>query len=207
MKLSKIYNLILPNKVINIFVYSLIIFGVISGSLFLMLSNETDKNSVIEQITNFFVNINTNNIDNVQALKNSLIINYIFIISIWVLGFSIIGVIINIFLTYLKGFLFGFSIASIFLTYNYKGLPAAILYTIPSQLFNIIIITVLSIYSIMFTKHLITSITSKKAISSRRILKQYSIIFVFSIIITLISSLLEVYLFPNILKLIISLYM
>lgn len=206
MKLSKIYNLILPNKVINIFVYSLIIFGVISGSLFLMLSNETDKNSVIEQITNFFVNINTNNIDNVQALKNSLIINYIFIISIWVLGFSIIGVIINIFLTYLKGFLFGFSIASIFLTYNYKGLPAAILYTIPSQLFNIIIITVLSIYSIMFTKHLITSITSKKAISSRRILKQYSIIFVFSIIITLISSLLEVYLFPNILKLVISLY-
>lgn len=206
MKFSKIYNLILPNKVINIFIYSLMIFGVISGSLFLMLSNETDKNSVIEQITNFFVNISTNNINNVQALKNSLIINYIFIISIWILGFSIIGVIINIFLTYLKGFLFGFSTASIFLTYSYKGIPAAILYTIPSQLFNIIIITILSIYSIMFTKHLITSITSKKAISSRRILKQYSIIFAFSVIITLISSLLEVYLFPNILKLVISLY-
>jgi len=206
MKCSKIYNLVLPNKIINIFVYSLIILGVISGSIFLMLSNEIDKNSVIEQIKNFFINVNTNNIDNVQALKNSLIINYIFIVTIWILGFSIVGVIINIFLTYLKGFLVGFSISSIFLTYNYKGIIAAIIYTIPSQLINIIIIALLSIYSIMFSKHLLTVIISKKPITTRKILKKYSIIFSFSIIMTLISSLLEVYLFPNLLKLIISIY-
>ena len=58
----------------------------------------------------------------------------------------------------------------------------------------------------MFSKHLITTITSKKAITSRRILKKYMIIFSLSVIVTLISSLLEVYLFPNLLKLIISLY-
>ena len=207
MKCSKIYNLILPNKIINIFIYSLVIFGIISGSIFLIMSNETDKTSVIEQITNFFNNINTNNIDNVQALKNSLIINYIFIITIFILGFSIIGIIINVFLVYLKGFLVGFSISSIFLTYNYKGIIAAIIYTIPSQLLNIIIISILSIYSIMFSKHLITVILSKKPVSTRNILKKYSIIFIFGVIVTLISSLLEVYLFPNILKLIISLYM
>ena len=207
MKCSKIYNLILPNKIINIFIYSLVIFGIISGSIFLIMSNETDKASIIEQITNFFNNVNTNNIDNVQALKNSLIINYIFIITIFILGFSIIGIIINVFLVYLKGFLVGFSISSILLTYNYKGVIAAIIYTIPSQLLNIIIISILSIYSIMFSKHLITVIVSKKPVSTRNILKKYSIIFTFSIIVTLISSLLEVYLFPNILKLIISLYM
>ena len=171
------------------------------------MSNETDKTSVIEQITNFFNNVNTNNIDNVQALKNSLIINYIFIITIFILGFSIIGIIINVFLVYLKGFLVGFSISSILLTYNYKGVIAAIIYTIPSQLLNIIIISILSIYSIMFSKHLITVILSKKPVSTRNILKKYSIIFIFGVIVTLISSLLEVYLFPNILKLIISLYM
>ena len=207
MKCSKIYNLILPNKIINIFIYSLVIFGIISGSIFLIMSNETDKTSVIEQITNFFNNVNTNNFDNVQALNNSLIINYIFIITIFILGFSIIGIIINVFLVYLKGFLVGFSISSILLTYNYKGVIAAIIYTIPSQLLNIIIISILSIYSIMFSKHLITVIVSKKPVSTRNILKKYSIIFTFSIIVTLISSLLEVYLFPNILKLIISLYM
>lgn len=206
MKYSNIYKLILPNKIINLFVYSLMIFGVISGSIFLIISNETDKSSVIEQISNFFLNISTNNIDNVQALKNSLIINYTFIIVIWILGFSILGIIINIFLTYLKGFLVGFSISSIFLTYKYKGLVAAILYTIPCQLLNVIVISIISIYSIMFSKHLITNITSKKPGSSRRILKKYSIIFAGSIILTLISSLLEVYLFPNILKLIISIY-
>lgn len=206
MKYSNIYNLILPNKIINLFVYSLIIVGIISGSIFLIISNETDKNSVIEQISNFFLNINTNNINNVQALKNSLIINYAFVLIIFSLGFSIIGVIVNIFLTYLKGFLVGFSISSIFLTYNYKGIVAAIIYTIPSQLLNIIVISILSIYSIMFSKHLITTITSKKPTNSRRMLKKYTIIFGASIIITLISSLLEVYLFPYLLKLIISIY-
>ena len=86
MKLSKIYNLILPNKVINIFVYSLIIFGVISGSLFLMLSNETDKNSVIEQITNFFVKFNKNRIFSKKKVDFFLTKNFIddilFIVSV-----------------------------------------------------------------------------------------------------------------------------
>lgn len=206
MKCTNTYNLILPNKYINLFVYSLMIFGLLSGSIFLIISNNTDKTSVITQITNFFTNVGASNIDNVQALKNSLIINYLFVISIFILGFSIIGIILNIFLIYLKGFLFGFSISSIFLTYKAKGLIAAILYTIPSQLLNILVISLLGIYSIMFSRHLITVITSKKAISSRQMLKKYLIIFIFSILVTLISSTLEVYLFPNLLKLIISLY-
>lgn len=207
MKYSNIYNLVLPNKKTNLFVFSLIILGLISGSLFLVISNDTDKTNVINQINLFFKNISNNKIDNVQALKNSLIINYIFVLSIWILGFSIIGIIINLFLTYLKGFLVGFSISSIFLTFKYKGILAAIIYTIPSQLLNLIIVSILSIYSVMFSKHLITVILSKKPVSTRNILKKYSIIFIFGVIITLISSLLEVYLFPNILKLIISLYM
>lgn len=206
MKHSNIYKLVLPNKKVNLFVFSLIILGLISGSLFLVISNNTDKTNVINQINLFFTNISNNKINNVQALKNSLIINYIFVLSIWTLGFSIIGIFINLFLTYLKGFLVGFSISSIFLTFKYKGILAAIIYTIPSQLLNIIIVSVLSIYSITFTKHLLTLIFSKKTINSRKILKKYTIIFIFSIIITFISSLLEVYLFPNLLKLIISLY-
>ena len=206
MKYSNIYNLVLPNKKIILFVFSLIMFGLISGSCFLVISNATDKTNVINQINLFFTNISNNKINNVQALKNSLIINYIFVLSIWILGFSIIGIIINLFLTYLKGFIVGFSISSIFLTFKYKGILAAIIYTIPSQLLNIIIVSVLSIYSITFTKHLLTLIFSKKTINSRKTLKKYIIIFVLSIIITFISSLLEVYLFPNLLKLIISIY-
>jgi len=203
---TKIYSLILPNKGINIFVYSIMILGILSGSIFLMISSESDKSSVISQIENFFVNVSANSIDSGLALKNSLIINYIFIISIFILGVSMIGIIVGIFLLYLKGFLVGFSLASIFLTYKYKGILAGILYAFPSQILNIILVILITIYSIMFSKHLFRVITSKKSLNSRIMLKKYLIIFVFCVILSFVSSLLEVYLFPSLLRQVISFY-
>lgn len=203
---SKLRDLILPSKKINLFIITIIVLGIISGSIFLMIANETDKTSVITQIQTFFNNISNNSIDNGLALKNSLIINYLFVGAIWILGLSMIGVIVNIFLTYIKGFLVGFSVSSIFLTYGYKGILAALLYTFPTQIINIIVISLLSIYSIMFAKNLLQIIISKKNINNRLMLKKYTVILMLCIILSFISSLLEVYIFPNILKLVIKYY-
>ena len=202
---TKLKDLILPNKKINLFITTTLILGIIAGSIFLMISNETDKNNVITQIEIFFKNISTNSIDSGLALKNSLIINYLFVGIIWILGLTIIGVLINIFLTFIKGFLVGFSISSIFLTYNAKGLVAILLYTFPTQIINLIVVSILSIYSIMFSKNLIQIITGKTK-NNKIMLKKYLVILMMSIILSFISSLLEAYLFPNILRLIIKYY-
>ena len=119
-KKTKLSELIFPNKKINYFVITILLLGVISGSIFLVVLNKTDKANIILKIISFMENINKGNINSGQAFKNSLIINYIFIILIWMLGLSIIGIIINIFLTYIKGFITGFSISSILLSYKYK---------------------------------------------------------------------------------------
>lgn len=205
-KKTKLRELILPHKKINFFVSTILILGILSGSIFLMMSNKADKSSVVTQIQNFFTNISTNSIDNGLALRNSLTINYIFIGTLWILGLSMIGVLVNVFLTYIKGFLVGFSVASLFLTYGYKGILASILYTFPSQILNIIVVVVLSIYSIMFANNLFHMIFSKKSMNNRSMLKKYFVILMGCIIISFISSILEVYLFPNILKLVISFY-
>ena len=120
-KKTKLSELIFPNKKINYFVITILLLGVISGSIFLVVLNKTDKANIILKIISFMENINKGNINSGQAFKNSLIINYTFIILIWMLGLSIIGIIINIFLTYIKGFITGFSISSILLSYKYKG--------------------------------------------------------------------------------------
>lgn len=204
-KQMKLRELILPNKKINFFVTTVLLLGIISGAIFLMMSNEADKTSVMTQIQTFFKNISGHAIDNGLALKNSLIINYIFVFGIWILGLSMVGILLNIFLTYIKGFLVGFSVASIFFTYGTKGILASILYIFFSQLLNIIVVIVLSIYSIMFAFNLLKIITSKKG-NNRLMLKKYIVILMFCIIISFISSLFEVYVFPRILKFIISLY-
>ena len=205
-KSTSLRELILPNKTINFFVTTVLVLGILSGAIFLMMSNETDKSSVVTQIQTFFKNIAEGTIDNGLALRNSLIINYIFVGVIWVFGLSMIGVIANIFLTYIKGFLVGFSISSIILTYGYKGILASLLYTFPSQILNIMIVIVLSIYSIMFAKNLLHIIGSKGNGNNRLMLKKYVVILMFCIIVSFISSLFEVYLFTNILKFVISFY-
>lgn len=204
---ANLKDLILPNKKINIFIITVLILGIISGSVFLVVSNETDKASVITQIETFMKNIDNNSIDNGLALRNSLIINYLFVGFIWILGLSMIGVLVNIFLTYIKGFLVGFSISSIFLTYGYKGVLSALLYTFPTQIINIIVVLLLSIYSIMFAKNLLQIIIVKKATNNRLMLKRYFVILIMCIILSFISSLLETYVFPNILKLVVKYYL
>ena len=205
-KKTKLSNIILPSKKINYFVITILLFGVISGSIFLIVLNDTDKSNAILQIETFISNIDGNKIDNGLALKNSLIINYIFVGLIWGLGLSIIGVIFNIFLTYIKGFIIGFSISSIFLTYKYKGILMGLLYIFPHQIINIIVVCILTIYSIMFSHNLLTIIVSKSVKKNRSMLKKCVIILIFSVIASFISSILEIYMFPNLLKVIISLY-
>lgn len=205
-KKTKLSDIILPSKRINFFVITVLIIGVISGSIFLISLSETDKSNTILQIQNFFSNVNNNSIDNGLAIRNSIIINYLFAFLIWGLGLSIIGVVVNIFLTYIKGFIVGFSVSSIILTYGYKGAIAACIYVFPSQVFNCLVVVVLTIYSIMFSYNLLGIITNKKKSNNRTMIKRYTVILLFCIVISFVSSILEVYLFPNLLKIIISLY-
>lgn len=202
---TKLIDIILPSKKTNFFVGTILMLGLISGSIFLITLNNTDKNNTIMQIQTFVTNVNNNSINNGLALKNSLIINYLFVGIIWVLGLSMIGVIFNVFLTYIKGFIVGFSISAMILAYKYKALPLALLYIFPCQVLNVMVVCILTIYSIMFTKNLLTIIVNKKS-NNNLIFKRYFVILILSIFFSFISSALEIYFFPNLLKIIISLY-
>lgn len=199
--------IILPNKKINLFVFFIIMLGIISGSIFLIALNKTDKELVINQITTFITNINNNNINNFNAFKNAFISNIIFISSIWILGMSIIGIIINIFTIYLKGFVIGFTLSSFFLVYKYRGLLISTIYLIPSSIINIIIILIIGVYSIILTNYLWKVIFLRDHSNNiRKFLKKYTIIFLISIIFIAISSLCESYLVPALIKLSIKLF-
>ena len=81
-----------------------------------------------------------------------------------------------------------------------------LLYIFPHQIINIMVVCILTIYSIMFSHNLLTIIVSKNSKKNRSMLKKYVIILIFGVIASFISSILEVYMFPNLLKVIISLY-
>jgi stage II sporulation protein M len=206
-KLNSGLALILPNKKVNLFVIFIVILGIISGSLFLMVLNENDKSEVINEISTFMTNINTNNINNLNSFKNSLIEGMILIILSWILGMSIIGVIFNIFFIYMKSFTIGFSISSFILVYKYKGILSSLIYVIPSQLINILIILILGVYTLLFSKYLFKMIFFKdKTVNLGKFFKKYVLVFGICIILCVISALCEAYLLPSLLKVMIKLF-
>lgn len=206
-KLNSGLALILPNKKVNLFVIFIVVLGIISGSLFLMVLNENDKSEVINEISTFMTNINTNSINNLNSFKNSLIEGMILIILSWILGMSIIGVIFNIFFIYMKSFTIGFSISSFILVYKYKGILSSLVYTVPSQLINILIILILGVYTLLFSKYLFKMIFLKdKTVNLGKFFKKYVLVFGICILLCLISALCEAYLLPSLLKVMIKLF-
>lgn len=205
-KLTKILSTIIPNKKINYFVFIVLTLGIISGSIFLVLISQNDKISVTEQITNFMSNINNDNISIVQALKNSLSINFTYVFLIWILGMSIIGIIFNIFLVYIKGFVLGFSISSIIYVYGIKGILASFIYIFPHQLLNIFVIIILGIYSIMFTINLYKVIIGNRNTGIRSFIKKYLYILIAVSVITIVSSIIESIITPALFRLVIKIF-
>lgn len=206
-KLSNGLAIILPNKKINLFVFFVIMLGIISGTIFLLAINHNDKELVVNQITTFMTNVNDNNINNFNAFKNALIENIILVLIVWILGMSIVGIIFNIFVMYLRGFILGFTLSSFFLIYKYKGLLAGVIYLVPTAIINIIVTIIISVYSIMLTIYLWKVIFMKDRSNNIRIfLKKYALILFICLLLTIISSLCDGYLMPALIKLVIKVF-
>ena len=207
-KYSSIKSIILPCKSINYFVIIVLFLGIILGAIFSTIISINDKNLVIEKVKLFIDNINNNSLDHLLVFKNSIGINFLYIFLIWILGMSLIGIVINILLLFIKSFIFSFSIATVILTYGYKGIILSSIYLIFGQLLNLICVLILTIYSIMFTIKLFKTILRKNTNNELLIfLKNYLLILIFTIILSIVSSLSESFILPALIKIIIKLFL
>lgn len=204
-KLENFYTVILPNKRLNFFIFGIILLGIISGAIFLTIVNETDKNIIFEKISLVINNINSNTFKNGLALKNSLIINFSFIIIMFIMGLSLIGIIVNVFLVYIRSFVLGFTISSIIYVYKIKGILLSLIYIFPSQLLNIFTTLLLGVYTLVVSKYLINLIINKKE-NRKHPYNKYLSIFIIISIISILSSLLESFLVPCLIKVFIKLF-
>lgn len=206
-KINNIKSIVLPNKKINFFAICLIVLGVIIGSIFSNIVGLNDKNLIIDKIKLFIDNIDNNNLNSILSFKNSISINLIYIIIIWIFGMTLIGIPFCIFLLFFKSFVLGFSISAFILTYGYKGIILGILYLLFGQLINIFVLMILTIYGIMFSFKLIKLIfKNNNSNIIAKFLKNYCLILVITILFSILSSVLETFLLPALIKLIIKLF-
>lgn len=188
------------NKKGIIFLLGIALIGFIFGCLFITIISNSDKIMVKDYVTTFIENIRNNKINYTDNFINILISNFSFIIIIWVLGMSVIGIPINVFYYFINSFILGFSVVSFILSYKLKGCIFSFIYIIPHSIINLMIFTLIVYYSINFSLTLIFAITKKKSINFKQIINKYLKILLFSSIVILLTSLYEGYIIPNIMN-------
>lgn len=197
-KLDKLKKQFKFNKKGLLFIFGIAIIGFLSGVIFITIIKNSDKTIVKDYIESYMNTIKNHDINYLDQFKNIFLDNLSFIIIVWLLGMSVIGIPINLFYYFLKSFVLGFTIVSFILTYKIKGCLYALLYVIPHNLINIFIFSILIYYTINFSLTLIYGITKKKSINFKTIINKYLYILFISIGIILLTSLYEAFVLPNI---------
>lgn len=201
-KLYAAKNSIIKQKRLYRIIITLMIFGIISGILFIFFISKESKTKALVSIKNFFDLMNTSTgINYGKSLLNTLVNNIGYVLLIWLLGISIIGLPITIVLAFMKSFIVGFSISSIISCYKAKGILGAFLYVFPHQIIILFIYLLLSFYSISFSIKLFKSLFLKQTINFRVVMQKYIKILLISLIGIIIVSLYEVFISTYFIKL------
>lgn len=183
-----------------IFLIVLALIGITMGSIFTTMLSQNDKVLAQTYIKDFITNINNNKLNYLDSFKSAFMSNVILILTIWILGISIIGIPVNIFIYFVKTFVIGFSLSAFILTYNVKGCLLGLIYIFPHHIINIAIYILLLMFSLNFSLKILKSLKSKNQMSLRLTFNRYIVILVFTLIVTLLTTLTEVFVTPFIIK-------
>ena len=202
-QLDKLKTKAMSKKKIIIFLITLFLIGIFSGSLFIVILNNTDKELVNVSLETFLRNIENGKLNYLDAFISSLGRNLFYTILIWLFGISVIGIPIILFIYFSKAFMLGFSISSILYHYKLKGSIIALFYLFPHHIISVLIYTLLLIYAIRLSVHLSKVVFYKKSIDFKVIMRRYLVILGIAIIGTILASILEVFFMPTMLRFII----
>ena len=160
--MDKLKSNIRINKNLFVFLVVIIAVGMASGSIFVTVLNDSDKMMVSDYLNNFLNNLNSNNLNYNGTLINTLIFTLGLAILIWILGISVIGFALILLFLFIKAFSLGFSVASIIINFNFKGILIALAYVVPHHIINLMIYLLISSYALVLSYRLISSFTKKK---------------------------------------------
>lgn len=179
---------------------SILLLSFIGGLIFISILDDENKKIVISSINNYFNGINKGKIDYFKSFFSEFSGNLFLNLFIWIIGISIVGVVIVVFIMAIKSFLVGFSFCSVLYTYGIKGVFVGLVYIVP-EIISLFILFVVSYYSIDFSMLLFKSLFRKKEYNKRVVMTRYLRLLLFSCFGFLLNALISTFLIPNILLL------
>ena len=194
----KIKAMRLTSRNLFIFLFSFSVVTLIIGIIFYFFLNTNDKALATSNINDYFTI--GENYSYFNLFKDSIINNTFNIFLIWILGLSVIGVIANIFIYFFQMFSIGFTLASIFGNYGFKGIVGSFCYLFPSKICYVMMLFLLTFFSIKISYKVIRLCFTSTDINIKEEMRKYFKVLLFAFIFVLVIAILEVFIDPIFIK-------
>lgn len=202
-KINYLFKIIKEEKNLLRFIMILFIIGIIAGSLFTNFINVNDRKIIVGEITEYFNEIKklTSLVYGIDYFKSLIINNYVQIAILYFLGISLIGGVLVILIIFFKGFLLGTTLSAIIMKYKIKGIIGCVLYLIPGYILNIFVYFFITLYIFNASTKFAKALFKKENLNFKTFLGKYLLSFIIGILFISLTSLIESYISPLILKL------
>lgn len=173
--------------------------GILSGIIFFFITTSLDK-MIVKNMMNEFVKIKTN--VTFSTFINSFKYNIIYIVIITLSSLLVIFSPLVLLINYYKGLTIGFLISSTISTFKLKGILYFVAMLFPHHILMSILLILYSSIMFKLSLKLLKVIYMNEPINLNIFIKKVLILFITSLIVCIIISLLEIYISPLLLGLI-----
>lgn len=174
--------------------------GIIAGIIFLIFTSKIDKLIIKTEITDFFELLSNGESATLAKLINSFKYNMTYIIIITISSIIYVLSPLILFMNFYKGMLIGFLISSITMTYKLKGILYSILIIFPHHILMSLTLIIYSSIMLHFSYKLLKGTYKNESINIKTFIKKIGVMFICGTALSFISSLLEIFISPFLIK-------
>ncbi|SHH35757.1 stage II sporulation protein M [Clostridium grantii] len=197
-------NKISENLVLYIIVLVCLCTGIVLGIYAVKYMGSFERNDLTNYLSNFMVSVDKSDAKNLEVLIQTIKNNIPVIIIIWFLGLTMVGMPLILVMDLFKGFSVGFTISFLMKELGVQGIGISLLTVIPQNIIYIPCIILASVFSIEFSLNSLNKNNYKNSKDNLAVqILSYTSTFVAIIIFMCIGFLLEAFITPNIIKLIV----
>lgn len=183
-------------KKLYLFLIGLAILSIIFGIIFIFFISKSNKIFIKDNMKQYFTNLSPST----NLFFKTLFNNFIYIIIIWLLGISIIGIPIVLFMYVFKSFICGFSISSIIYSFGFNGLLIVLTDILLNKFIYLIGIVLVTFYSLSFSVKLIKHLFLRNPINFMESMNKYFKILIIALSLSLFLTIYEVYILHFLIK-------
>ncbi|MCI5636826.1 MAG: stage II sporulation protein M [Sarcina ventriculi] len=202
--INSVYEVIDDSKIIFLWVLLFLLIGIVLGSCTVYYMSDFNKVEIGTYFSEFLSFLGTNKISYLQVLLRSIFNIAPIVLMIVLLGFTLIGCPVILFIDLVKGYILGFTFALLASILGGKGIILLALGIVIQQIIFIPCIIILSTVAVKNSIIKIKEGIGKERLKNSRINKNYMKVQSILSAILIIGIFIETYISPNLIKLVIT---